>query len=377
MPELSKHEYQRYLRHLQLPAVGSDGQQKLKHARAVIVGCGGLGAPVSLYLAASGVGRITLVDGDDVALANLQRQVVFREDDININKATAAGRHLRALNSDIEIDAVPEHLDFGNAARLLEGASIVLDCSDNFAARYLINDSCRELSIPWVFASVFQFSGQCATFLPGAPCFRCLFPTSPVNTPDCDEAGVLGVLPGMLGTIQANNALRILLQLDDDPADQLLLVESEDMSIQKITRRHDASCLCAAPDYEYRNRSEYQRQACAAGFSGDAPPNATNALLLPATEFNRYQARNDVLVIDVRDSDERAAFHLGGEHIPVRELQHNANLPVEKILLLYCQSGARSLQACQQLAARGYTALSVDGGLAALVDESDAREQQS
>ena len=204
-------EYRRYVRHIQLPQVGVNGQLKLKQAHVVIVGCGGLGAPVSLYLAAAGIGKITLIDGDAVELSNLQRQITFSEQAIGLNKAQQTAERIRAINSDISIIAIDQHLDSGNADAIIQDGDLILDCSDNFSTRHLINRTCKRLAQPWIYASVFQFSGQCAVFSPYKHCYQCIYPRQPEQAIDCNSNGVLGTLPGFVGTLQANQAINYLL----------------------------------------------------------------------------------------------------------------------------------------------------------------------
>lgn len=361
MPEFTAQEYLRYTRHIQLPQVGAEGQLKLKKSQVVIVGCGGLGAPVSLYLAAAGVGNITLVDGDNIELTNLQRQITFTENDIGNNKALVTQQKLNALNSDITVNAIDENLSASNANAIFSNADIILDCSDNFTARYIINDSCKQLQKPWVYASVFQFSGQCAVFTPSGACFRCLFPEAPTQADNCNTGGVLGVLPGLLGTIQATEAIKYLLGFSDTLANKLLLAESLEMQFQTIALTQSNHCACCKQE-----QVESIANPPVNSPASDTSPSITGS------QFIQYQNDESYILIDVRSIAERNAFNLEGIHIPHDKItsQHK-QLNKNKTIIVYCQSGIRSAEACKQLIALGYKALNVDGGLASILKYKD------
>lgn len=361
MAEFSQKEYLRYSRHIQLPGVGIDGQLKLKSARVLIVGCGGLGAPVSLYLAAAGLGNITLIDGDSVELSNLQRQITFSEKDIGKNKALCTQQRLQQLNSDIQIDAIDQALSVDNAEALIQSADLVLDCTDNFPTRYLINDLCKINNTPWIYASVYQQSGQCALFTPQESCFRCLFPSPPKGELDCNAAGVLGVLPGLLGTLQATEALKYLADIPCSSVNTLLLVETSDMHFQKITLQKDSNCILCSDDNPVFDPSnnDYKLHCSAAEKSISS---------ISAVDFEKWSQRDDIVLIDIREQHERDAFNLGGEHIPADQLLSSIAGKVEnKTALLYCQSGVRSQKACELLLEKNIKALSVAGGIKEII----------
>lgn len=355
----SGREVLRYSRHLQLPQVGAAGQLRLKSAHALIIGCGGLGAPVAQYLAAAGVGRLTLVDGDVVELSNLQRQVTFSEQDIGLSKSEQTQKRLQALNSDIEVVAVSAHLNVDNAETLFSPVDIVLDCTDNFAARYLINDVCKLRQLPWAYASIHQFSGQMALFEAQGPCFRCLFPQAPANVENCSAAGVLGVLPGILGSLQAAEALKYLLGMPLSLASKLMMVEIADMQFQSFSLTQSDNCaVCAGQDHLDKN-SEFYKAYC-----------ADNTERIPATEISAARflkaAADDsnTVLIDVRNADEHSAFNLGGANVPLDQLpQWLAGSEPGKQLLFYCQIGARSARACELASELGYTAKNLRGGI--------------
>jgi molybdopterin/thiamine biosynthesis adenylyltransferase/rhodanese-related sulfurtransferase len=365
MTEFSSQEYLRYTRHIQLSSIGVNGQSKLNNSHVLIVGCGGLGAPVSLYLAAAGVGSITLIDGDVVELSNLQRQITFSEDDIGKSKAQCTQQRLQRLNSDIHITAINESLSTDNAEAFIQSADLVLDCTDNFATRYLINDICKLNNTAWIYASVYQSSGQCALFTPDQSCFRCLFPNSPQDALDCNSAGVLGVLPGLLGTLQATEALKVLAGITPAISNTLLMVETDDMHFQKIALQQDKKCFCCNnKSFTFNPLSTHYQMQCT---TDETPMHS-----IAAADFKEWSKRDDVLLIDVRDKNENKAFNLGGEHIPLHRLSSSTaasltTITHNKTIILYCQSGVRSQQACQLLREHNINAFSVVGGIAQII----------
>ncbi|MEO0330260.1 MAG: HesA/MoeB/ThiF family protein [Bacteroidota bacterium] len=357
----SGNEWLRYTRHLQLPQVGVQGQSRLKQSHVVIIGAGGLGSPVALYLAAAGVGTLTIVDGDQVELSNLQRQILFTEKDIGTSKSKVAQQRLTDLNSAIVVQAIEHQFSRANADKLVAGADLVMDCTDNFATRYLINDTCLRYKKPWVFASIYQFSGQCALFVPGqnSACFRCLFPQAPADLPDCNSGGVIGVLPGLLGTLQAGEAIKYLVGIDTTLANTLLIVESLDLSISKIRLSKNPQCECNATvkltEQPVTDRADY-KLACAS--------EVLNDIEMDAVSVRKAREQAEVLLLDVRSESERYGFHIGGLHIPLEQLQnHCSNLPKHKKIICYCQTGSRSQKAALSLCEYGFDAKSVAGGL--------------
>ena len=356
-------EWLRYTRHIQLPEVGAAGQLTLKQSHILVIGAGGLGSPVALYLAAAGVGHLTLVDGDVVDTSNLQRQIIFDNDQVGQPKAPAAGERLQRLNPDIRVDTVESFLSADNAPELVAAADLVMDCTDNFSARYLLNDYCCALNKPWVFASIQKFFGQCALFAPGGACFRCLFPEAPANVEDCNTAGVIGVLPGLLGVLQANEAIKYLLGLPTPLQNHLMLVDALNLDFRSIqlSRSDDCpACRDPAAAPELSKRAEPQ---CAA--------DVQSADVLHPEAFRQRYHRGDCVLLDVRGSEERRAFHIGGRHIPVDELpQRLAELENGDTVLCYCQSGVRSGKAVDLLRQQGFQAISLGGGLLAWLRHS-------
>ena len=324
-------ERQRYARHLALPEVGEAGQTRLKNAHVVIVGVGGLGSPAALYLAAAGVGKITLVDGDIVDASNLQRQVVHGTGTVGVLKVESARRRLQDLNPTIEVVAHAEHLTADNARDLFATADVIVDACDNFATRYLVNDACLMSAKPYVYASILRFEGQLAVFgATGGPCYRCLFPEAPAAglVPNCAEDGVLGVLPGILGTMQAAEALKLILGIGEPLIGRLLVVDA--LSMSTTTLGLNKTCT-----HEIRELS------------------ALAACPVPSDYVDDPRG---VLLVDVREPDEYAAGHKpGARNIPLGELAAKADTLRGDDVVLYCKSGARARRGWELLKARGLT----------------------
>lgn len=247
--KLSDTELQRYARHLVLPHIGITGQQKLKNAKILCIGAGGLGSPALLYLAAAGIGTLGIIDDDIVSLENLQRQVLYNNLDIDDKKADKAKTKLKAFNTDIDIKSYCKKLTETNAEELIKIYDVILDCSDNFATRFLINDTCVKLQKPNVSASALQFEGQCSIFCTeNGPCYRCLYKTAPPQDliPNCKVAGIMGVLPGMLGTIQANEAIKLILNIGTPLIGEILTVNTLDLEFRKLKLKKNVNCpICS------------------------------------------------------------------------------------------------------------------------------------
>ena len=260
---LSSQDRERYARHLLIPDVGEEGQRRLLDSRVLLVGAGGLGSPVALYLAAAGVGHLRIVDHDVVDRSNLQRQVLHADDRIGMPKVESARRTLNALNPGIEVEALPTRLSAHNVEELMSGCDVVVDGTDNFATRYLVNDACVHLGIPNVHGAIFRFEGQVSTFWPAAktlrgPCYRCLFPAPPPPelAPNCAEAGVLGVLPGVIGTLQAVETIKLLLGLGEPLIGRLLLYDALAARFLELEQRRDPACVLCADGREFPGYEE-------------------------------------------------------------------------------------------------------------------------
>jgi molybdopterin/thiamine biosynthesis adenylyltransferase/rhodanese-related sulfurtransferase len=370
---LSSDELTRYARHLSLSEVGREGQERLKAASVLVLGAGGLGCPALMYLAAAGVGRIRIVDFDRVDESNLQRQVLFRHSDIGTPKALAAAKALAAQNPLITIEPFVERFSAANALLHLEQCDIVVDGTDNFATRYLINDACVVAGKPFVSGALERFSGQVGVFnLRGVdgsfgPTYRCLFPAPPApeDAPSCAEAGVLGVLPGIIGTLQATEVLKIILGLGDILSGRLLLFDALSMHWRALAvKRHEA----VVSSTKLLTDSEYQFFC-----TGDRMTQIPQ--ITPKELHERLSKGEAITLIDVREPDEREIANIGGELIPMNTVLDNlTKVPRTGTVVVYCRSGGRSQRVCEALAKeQGYTNLiNLRGGVLGWADEVDS-----
>jgi sulfur-carrier protein adenylyltransferase/sulfurtransferase len=362
---LTRTELARYSRHLSLAEVGTAGQEKLKAGRVLVIGAGGLGSPSALYLAASGVGTLGIVDCDRVDISNLQRQVLFESAKVGELKAEAARERLRALNPEIEVIAHAVELRAANVREVLGHYDVVLDGTDRLATRYLVNDACVMLGKPLVSAAIHRFEGQAMTYVPGrGPCYRCLFPDVAEGlVPNCAEAGVLGVLPGVLGTIQATEAIKLILGAGDPLIGRLLIYDALDMRFEEFPfeRRRDCAVCGERPTItELRDPPELCSAEALATVRRLAPRDLRVLLEAPA--------RESLLLVDVREPREFATAHLpGAKNIPVSDVQRRlAEIPADITPVFLCRSGARSLTACRIALSAGRTAPAhLEGGLLA------------
>jgi len=340
----------RYARQIKLPEFGAEGQRRLAQGSALVVGAGGLGSPIAIYLAAAGVGRIGLVDFDRVDETNLHRQVLYDTKDIGRVKLDAAREHLLSLNPEIEITTHEGALTSDNALDILGDYDVVLDGTDNFPTRYLVNDACTLLGKPNVYGSVFRFEGQVSVFdARNGPCYRCLYPEPPPPhlVPSCADAGVIGVLPGVIGTIQATEAIKLLAQIGEPLLGRLLLFDALAMTFR--TMRLQKNCHAHAPvthliDYE--------------GFC--------NPMDITAKELAEH--RDDYVLVDVREPVEWNTGHLDGAlHIPMQQIPtRTTEIPRDRDVVIYCRSGARSARVQQFLQSEGYTRVkNLTGGVIA------------
>lgn len=365
---LTPSEQTRYQKHLNLPEWGTDGQLLVKNARVLVVGAGGLGCPVLLYLTAAGVGHIGVVDPDVVDLSNLQRQVLYTTGDVGQPKAKAAVAHLQRLNPDLRFDAHVQALDLGNARTLIDAYDIVVDCTDNFTVRYLVNDVCVLLDKPFVYGAIHRFEGQVAVFNAlladgqRGPTYRCVFPESPsqMEIPNCAETGVLGVLPGVIGTYQATEVLKLLTGIGEPLTDRLLMTDllSHISRTIKIKRRPDA--------VEMAKQGMATRQQPVKKANG--VPQKISALELA----DRLAAGEDIFLLDVREREEYDLCRLDGAvlipvgMIPTAAGQGNrSRIPTDKPVVVYCHHGIRSANVANYLYAQaGYTNLfNLEGGI--------------
>lgn len=344
----------RYARQITLPEFGEAGQAKLRAASVLIVGAGGLGSPAAIYLAAAGVGRIGLVDFDRVDATNLHRQILYGTADVGREKPDAASEHLRSLNPDVAIETHAARLSSANALEILRGYDVIIDGTDNFATRYLVNDACVLLGKPNVYGSVFRFDGQVSIFATSdGPCYRCLYPTPPPPhlVPSCAEGGVLGVLPGVIGTLQATEAIKLITGIGETLAGRLLLFDALRMTfrVMKLQRRCDEHApITRLIDYE---------EFC----------HPVNDLNITPAELNEKLANGeDVVLIDVREPHEWSAGHIDrAVHIPMNQVpQRLAEIPKDREVVMICRSGARSGHVQQHLLQNGYSRIrNLTGGM--------------
>jgi molybdopterin/thiamine biosynthesis adenylyltransferase/rhodanese-related sulfurtransferase len=362
---LSATELERYSRHLLLAEVGRAGQEKLRAARVLIVGAGGLGSPAAFYLAASGVGTLGIVDGDHVELSNLQRQILFSAADVGQPKALAARRRLGALNPEIAIVAHALELRADNVGALVRSYDLIVDGTDRTAVRYLVNDACVILGKPLVSAAIHRFEGQAMTYVPGrGPCYRCLFPDASAAAVSCAEAGVLGVLPGVLGVIQATEAIKLILGQGEPLVGRLLTYDALEMRFREFpfARRTDCAVCGDTP-----------RIASLADASAAYPDQTVGLRRLAPRELaelikNAAGGGPSIRLIDVREPAEFAAGHLAGsESVPLGELDRDAGaLTDDGVTVFMCRSGARSVRACAIASRRGLMEpMHLEGGLIA------------
>lgn len=368
MEGLSRDEASRYLRHLLVDEIGEAGQVRLKRASVLCVGAGGLGSPALLYLAAAGVGRIGIVDPDVVDASNLQRQVLFDTADVGKPKAEVAAQRLLALNPLIRVEPFVDRLDPDNAERLLSGFDAIMDGTDNFATRYLVNDVAVKQGKPSFFGCVFKFTGQVSVFTAETGCYRCVFPAPPVAelALDCARAGVLGVLPGIVGTYQALEFLKWRLGIGTPLTGKLMMIDTLASRFRTVAYQRNPDCsACQDPA---RIRLEGYEAACAT-----APPVTVDISVHELKE--QLQSDRDFALLDVRSLVEHELGNLGGRLIPIDTLEQQAALlPADRdqTIVVYCRSGGRSTRACAILQRLGYThVLNVNGGVLAWQREID------
>ena len=372
---LSKEEIQRYSRHLIMPEVGMDGQLKLKKARVLCIGTGGLGAPLGLYLTAAGVGKIGLVDFDVVDSTNLQRQVLFGTSDVGRSKIGAAADRLRNLNPDIQIEAIDTKLSSENALELFRDYDIIVDGTDNFPTRYLVNDACVLLGKPNVYGSIFRFEGQITVFgYPGGPCYRCLYPEPPPPglVPSCAEGGVLGVLPGIVGTIQAAETLKLIIGKGQPLVARLLLFDALAMKFRELKLRKNPDCPVCGAHPTVTKLIDYV-EFC--GIRGEeAPSTVTNIPEITPQDLKaRLDRGDDLYILDVREPHEYQICNIHGHLIPLGELPRRIHeLDSSREIVAHCRSGKRSAEAIEFLQKAGFRKVwNLKGGILAWSDQID------
>jgi adenylyltransferase/sulfurtransferase len=372
---LSKEEIARYSRHLIMPEVGMEGQLKLARAQVLMIGAGGLGAPLGLYLAAAGVGRLGIVDFDVVDFTNLQRQITFSTSDVGRPKIQAAKERLAGLNPGIRIDTYETRLTSDNALELFRDYDIIVDGTDNFPTRYLVNDACVLLGKPNVYGSIFRFEGQATVFnYPAGPCYRCLYPEPPPPglVPSCAEGGVLGVLPGIVGAIQAMETIKLILKTGEPLAGRLLLFDALAMRFRELRLRKNPACPICGEHRTIDKLIDYE-EFC--GIRGEEAAPVTNGIpeITPRELKTRLDRGDDLYILDVREPHEYQICNLHGNLIPLGQLPNRVNeLDSSREIVAHCRSGKRSADAVEFLRKAGFQKVwNLKGGILAWSDEVD------
>ena len=374
--DLSRDELLRYARHLALPHVGLEGQRRLKQARVLCVGAGGLGSPAALYLAAAGVGTLGLVDFDTVDVSNLQRRLLHGTRDVGRPKLDSAADRIRDVNPWVEVVRHDGRLTGENALDVLAGYDVVVDGTDNFPTRYLVNDACVLLGKPNVYGSVFRWEGQVSVFAtPGGPCYRCLFrePPPPGLVADCAQGGVLGVLPGIIGSLQALETMKLILGAGDTLAGRLLVFDALDLSWREVALRRNPECPVCGDHPTQKGLIDYE-VFCGVGRGVEPTPEVEE--LDPRTVVDRLAAGTPPLLVDVRERSEwevGSLASLGAVLVPLGELPGRlAEIPRERPVVLYCRSGVRSMTAARRLVEAGWRDVyNLRGGILAWARDVD------
>lgn len=382
LPELTTDDLSRYSRHLILPEVGMEGQRKLKAAKVLCVGTGGLGSPLALYLAAAGIGTLGLIDFDVVDASNLQRQIIHSTKDIGRKKLDSAADKLTALNPALNVVKHETMLSSANALEILKDYDIVADGTDNFPTRYLVNDASVLLRKPNAYASIFRFEGQASVFgMEDGPCYRCLYPEPPPPglVPSCAEGGVLGILPGLLGVIQATEVIKLILGKGNPLIGRLLLVDALGMKFRELKLRKNPECPVCGENPTVKDLIDYQQ------FCGIMPESKEDKAVkngIPQLTVKELKRRRDagesVYLLDVREPYEYQIAQIGGTLIPQNDVPNRLNeIPKDREIIVQCRSGARSQKIAEFLKQSGYSQVAnLAGGILAWSDEIDPKVQK-
>jgi adenylyltransferase/sulfurtransferase len=375
---LSPQEVARYSRHLIMPEVALEGQKRLKAASILLIGAGGLGSPLGLYLAAAGIGRIGIVDFDVVDFSNLQRQVLHGTPDVGRPKLQSAKDRLEAINPEVKIDLHEAKLTSANAMAILEPYDIIIDGTDNFPTRYLVNDACVLLKKPNVYGSIFRFDGQASVFYPPqGPCYRCLYPEPPPpgEVPSCAEGGVLGILPGLIGCIQATEAVKLILGKGSLLIGRLLLYDAMQMTFQEFKVRRNPKCPMCGDRPSITKLIDYEQFCGIRGTEAPASAAADSQWETTVEELKeRLDRRDSIFILDVRNPEEYQICRIPGSTLlPLPELpQRFQELDPEKEMVIHCKSGMRSLKATNFLRQQGFRKIkNLKGGILAWADKID------
>jgi adenylyltransferase/sulfurtransferase len=382
---LSSEELQRYSRHLTLPEFGKEGQEKLKNASVLLVGAGGLGSPAATYLAAAGVGRIGLVDFDTVEASNLQRQILYGTSDVGRPKLDAASERLEDLNPHVEIERHEVRLTSDNALGIVDDYDVVADGTDNFPTRYLVNDACVMTGTPNVYASIFRFEGQVSVFATeDGPCYRCLYeePPPPGLVPSCAEGGVLGILPGFIGTLQATEVIKLLAGIGEPLVGRLLMVDALNMDFRTVNVPTNPDCPVCGENPTVTELIDYEA-FCGIGDDASSTNGTTDDVSssdqIPEVSVHDLKQRRDAgdapFVLDVREPYEADIASIDADQlIPVDELEKRLDelkASKDEEIVVHCRSGGRSAKATKLLREKGYKASNLAGGVLAWSDEID------
>jgi adenylyltransferase/sulfurtransferase len=378
LPELSTNELSRYARHITLPEVGLEGQRRLKAARVLCVGTGGLGSPLLLYLAAAGIGTLGLVDFDIVDASNLQRQIIHSTLDLGRKKLDSAAEKLTALNPDLNVVKHDTMLSSANALEIFKDYDIIADGTDNFPTRYLVNDACVLSGKPNVYGSIFRFEGQASVFATEqGPCYRCLYPEPPPPglVPTCAEGGVLGILPGLVGVIQATEVIKLILGKGTSLAGRLLLVDALDMRFRELKLRKNPECPVCGVNPTVTQLIDYQHFCGIAPEPKIAPSEKNGIPQISVKELkHRRDSGDDFFLLDVREPFEFQIAEIGGTLIPQNDVPHRlGEIPRDREIVVHCKGGGRSQKIAELLQQQGYTRVSnLAGGILAWSDEIDS-----
>jgi len=375
--DLTVDEVRRYSRHLIIPDVGKTGQRRLKNARVLCVGAGGLGSPALLYLAAAGVGTLGIIDFDVVDESNLQRQIIHGQSDVGRSKAVSAMESVREVNPLVNVVLHEERLDSDNALQIFEPYDLIVDGTDNFATRYLVNDACVLLGKPYVWGSIYRFDGQASVFwAEHGPCYRCLYPEPPPPgmVPSCAEGGVLGVLCGSIGSIQVNEAIKLITGIGESLVGRLMIYDALDMTYRSVTVRKDPECPVCGKNPTITELIDYE-EFCGT-VSEDAQKAAAGSTITATELKDMLDRHDDILLIDVREPNEYEIVSIpGAVLIPKGEILSGAaleRLPQDKRIVLHCKSGARSAECLAVIKDAGFSdAVHVGGGVLAWINQVD------
>ena len=376
---LSREEILRYSRHLIMPEVGMEGQQKLKAARVLCIGAGGLGSPLAMYLAAAGVGTLGIVDFDVVDFTNLQRQIIHSTADVGRKKLDSAAETISGINPFVKVEKFETRLSSQNALEIFRDFDVIADGTDNFPTRYLVNDACVLTGKPNVYGSIFRFEGQASVFATkDGPCYRCLYPEPPPPglVPSCAEGGVLGILPGLVGVIQATETIKLILGSGDSLAGRLLLIDAMGMKFRELKLRKNPECPACGAHPTVTKLIDYE-QFCGIPSGDAAHPSNVSAIpeIQPQELKRRLDAGEDIFILDVREPHEYQICNLGGYLIPINDLPRRVNeLDSSRQIVAHCKSGKRSANAVEFLRQAGFkNVVNLAGGILAWSDKVDPK----